>query len=77
MFQELAASLYERDFVLFDMLLNDADGALRWLDAVYINKSASAFPKNLLYAGEKRASDQSPKCLATARKGPPDRGGGW
>lgn len=52
MFQELAAWLYERDFVLLDMLLNDAgrdaDGTLRWLDAVYINKSASAFPKNLL-----------------------------
>lgn len=52
MFQELAAWLYERDFVLFDMLLNDAgrdaDGTLRWLDAVYIHKSASAFPKNLL-----------------------------
>lgn len=52
MFQELTAWLYERDFVLFDMLLNDAggdaDGTLRWLDAVIINKSASAFPKNLL-----------------------------
>ncbi len=52
MFQELAAWLYERDFVLFDMLLNDAgrdaDGTLRWLDAVYVNKSASVFPKNLL-----------------------------
>lgn len=52
MFQEIATWLYERDFVLYEFLITDAgrdaDGTLRWLDAVYVNKSASAFPKDLL-----------------------------
>lgn len=53
LFHELAAWLYEHDFVLYDILSledgRDADGTLRWFDAVFINKTfrirAGGFPK--------------------------------
>ena len=51
-FQEIANWLYQRDFILYDMIITDdgrdADGTLRWFDVVYINKSASKFPPELL-----------------------------
>lgn len=53
LFHELAGWLYEHDFVLYEILsLNDgrdADGTLRWFDAVFVNKKiriqAGGFPK--------------------------------
>ncbi len=52
LFQEIADWLYQRDFMIYDMIMTDAgrdaDGTLRWLDVVYINKSASKFPPALL-----------------------------
>lgn len=52
LFHELSGWLYQHDFVLYEILnLNDGrdpDGTLRWFDAVYINKSASDFPKWML-----------------------------
>lgn len=43
LFHELAAWLYEHDFVLYEILSleegRDADGTLRWFDAVFINST--------------------------------------
>lgn len=52
LFHELAAWLYEHNFVLYDILSledgRDADGTLRWFDAVFVNKESSRFAKWLL-----------------------------
>ena len=52
LFHELSSWLYQHGFVLYEILNlddgRDADGTLRWFDAVYINKSASTFPKWML-----------------------------
>lgn len=52
LFQEVAAWLYAQDFVLYEILSledgRDADGTLRWFDAVFVNKAASCFPKWML-----------------------------
>jgi FkbM family methyltransferase len=52
LFHELADWLYTHDFVLYDVLSledgRDTDGTLRWFDAVFVNKSASSFPKWML-----------------------------
>jgi FkbM family methyltransferase len=49
LFHEIAAWLYAHDFVLYEILSldegRDADGTLRWFDAVFINKAVSSFPK--------------------------------
>lgn len=53
LFHELAAWLYEHDFSLYEILSledgRDADGTLRWFDAVFVNKTfrirAGGFPK--------------------------------
>lgn len=52
LFHELAAWLYERNFMLYDILSledgRDGDGTLRWFDAVFVNKTmrirAGGFP---------------------------------
>jgi FkbM family methyltransferase len=51
LFHEVSNWLYEHDYVLYEILLGegrDADGTLRWFDAVYINKAASGFPRAML-----------------------------
>ena len=52
LFHEVSGWLYERDYVLYEILSlddgRDADGTLRWFDAVYINKAASRFASQLL-----------------------------
>jgi FkbM family methyltransferase len=52
LFHEVSGWLYQHGFVLYEILNlddgRDADGTLRWFDAVYINKSASTFPKWML-----------------------------
>lgn len=52
LFQEIATWLLQHDFMLYDFIITDAgrdaDGTLRWLDAVYINRSASKFQPTLL-----------------------------
>ncbi|MEO9876495.1 MAG: FkbM family methyltransferase [Anderseniella sp.] len=52
LFHEIADWLYAHDFVLYEMLIpedgRDADGTLRWFDAVFINKLASSFPPAML-----------------------------
>ena len=50
--QEISSWLYDHDFMLYEFIISeagrDADGALRWLDAVYINKAASPHPAWML-----------------------------
>lgn len=52
LFHEVAAWLYQQDFVLYEILSldegRDADGTLRWFDAVFVNKANSQFPKWML-----------------------------
>lgn len=51
LFHEVSNWLYQQDYVLYEILLGkgrDADGTLRWFDAVYINKAASRFPNAML-----------------------------
>jgi len=52
LFHELAAWLYERGFVMFDMLFahdnRDATGELRWFDAVFVNRKYSRHPQAML-----------------------------
>ncbi len=52
LFHEITDWLYAHNFVLYEVLIHedgrDADGTLRWFDAVYINKSVSSFPSAML-----------------------------
>ena len=52
LFHELANFLYEQNYVLFEMLSlqegRDADGTLRWFDAVFVNKTFASFPSGML-----------------------------
>ena len=52
LYHEVAAWLAEHDYVPFDFLISDegrdADGTLRWFDAVFINQAASRFQRTLL-----------------------------
>jgi FkbM family methyltransferase len=52
LFHEVSGWLYEQGFVLLDFLAlqdgRDADGTLRWFDAVYMNKSESRFSQAML-----------------------------
>jgi FkbM family methyltransferase len=54
LFHELSAFLYEQNFLLFDIISPDegghtagreANGELRWFDAIFINRSFSITPK--------------------------------
>lgn len=50
LFHEIAAYLYNNNFVLYDILIEegrDRDGTLRWFDAAFINKKYSKFPHML------------------------------
>lgn len=52
LFHELANFLYEKNYVLFEILSiqegRDDDGTLRWFDSVFINKTASKFDSWML-----------------------------
>lgn len=52
LFHEMAAFLYRRDYVMFDLLLaadgRDPNGDLRWFDAVFVNKRFSSHSASLL-----------------------------
>jgi FkbM family methyltransferase len=52
LFHEISAWLYAHEFVLYDIMSledgRDADGTLRWFDAIYVNKKFSRFSPNLL-----------------------------
>jgi FkbM family methyltransferase len=53
LFHEVANWLYGHGYVLFELLVEpkegrDADGTLRFFDAVYINKAVSKFPRAML-----------------------------
>ena len=48
LFHELATYLYEQNFMMYDMFIEyngrDADGTLRYFDAMFINRDRSSFP---------------------------------
>ncbi len=52
LFQEIAHFMYNNNYLLYDFLSleegRDADGTLRWFDAVFINRDFSNFPKHML-----------------------------
>lgn len=52
LFHELAAFMYALGFALYEILSltegRDADGTLRWFDAVFINRKFSTFPPAML-----------------------------